>query len=152
MNQIYVTGPVVEAIKTAMDDMAKDQEAQDKARADKKETDAADPDESQAVRFALLQWKEWNDPQNPQRPPREEMSRMIDSDLQQIARERETTKSEEVRRKLDAVSAALALSILGHESPGPARRSASSSAARPRPKTCSILKSGSTRPTASASS
>ena len=106
VNQIYIAGPVVEAVKTVMDDLVKEQDAADKARADNKDK-TADQDDSLVLRFILQQWKEWNDPQNPRQPTREEKSRMIEDDLQGIAHERGTTKSDEVRRKLDAAAAAL---------------------------------------------
>jgi len=108
VNQIYIAGPVVEAVKTVMDDLVKEQDAADKARAEKKDkTDAADQDDSLVLRFVLQQWKEWNDPQNPRQPTREDKTRMIEDDLQGIVREREITKSDDIRRKLDAVTAAL---------------------------------------------
>ncbi len=107
VNQIYIAGPVVEAVKTVMDDLVKEQDAADKARADNKDKSAADQDDSLVLRFILQQWKEWNDPQNPRQPTREEKSRMIEDDLQGVAHERDTTKSDEVRRKLDAAAAAL---------------------------------------------
>ena len=107
VNQIYIAGPVVEAVKTVMDDLIKEQDAADKARADQKDKADADQDDSLVLRFALQQWKEWNDPQNPRQPTREQKSRMIEDDLQGIAHEREITKSDDVRRKLDAVMAAL---------------------------------------------
>ena len=109
VNQIYIAGPVVEAVKTVMDDLVKDQDAADKARADKKDTGRRRRP-GRLVGFTLRP-PAVEGVERPAKPPaaarRKQKTGMIEDDLQGIAHEREITKSDDVRRKLDAVTAAL---------------------------------------------
>ena len=113
VNQIYVAGPVYAAMMSVMEDLEKEQDAAEKAKADKKDqAEPPGPDESSSVKLVLTDWKEWNQP-HPGLTPQYQMmlnaqqSREMDKDLQIMAQERQNTKSDEVRRKIDAVAAVL---------------------------------------------